>query len=218
MKKMPISILCGIVAIFVTIISYFTIIGNIFTQIICFITLVGVVIAEAVVTILAYLSKGEPRKVAATILTSVMVPISIFFSLVYITNFPKGYGTYLGCYLSAFAVILVISSIIWKFADNRTNDNAELQKAKSNMLELRKLVKCVSLKENARKFKKELDVIEEKLHFSNDAVISEMDINIRQMLIELDDNIDNEGFDSAEQIKKISSEIDRRNVFTKNTI
>ena len=66
--------------------------------------------------------------------------------------------------------------------------------------------------------KKELDEIDEKLHFSNDNVIMEMDANIRQMIIELENNIDNENFNSEEQIKAISSEIDRRNVFAKNII
>ena len=123
MKKMPTSILCGIVAILVTVLLYFTIIGNIFAQIICFITLIGVVLAEIVVTILAYRSQGEPRKVAATVTTSFMIPISILLSIVYIVNFPKGYGSYLGYYFSSFAILLLISAIIWKFANNRKNDN-----------------------------------------------------------------------------------------------
>lgn len=218
MKKVPISILCGIVAILITIISYFVIIGNIFAQIICFITLVGVVIAEAVVTALAYFSNGEPRKVATTIVASFMIPIAIILSVVYITSFPMGYGPYIGLYFSAFAIILAICAIIWKFSDNRKNDNDALQSAKANMLELRKLVKCIMLKPNAEKFKKELDAIDEKLHFSNDAVIMESDANIRQMLIELENNIDNEEFDVEGHIKAISNEIDRRNIFAKNTI
>ena len=97
-------------------------------------------------------------------------------------------------------------------------NNEKLQNAKANMLTLRKLVKCVMMKETAENFKKELDEIDEKLHFSNDNVIMEMDANIRQMIIELENNIDNENFNSEEQIKAISSEIDRRNVFAKNII
>lgn len=218
MKKAPISILCGIAAILVTIISYFVIIGNIFSQIICFITLVGVVITEAIITALAYYSKGEPRKVAATIISSFMIPVSIVLSILYIVKFPKGYGSYLGWYFSAVAIILVIVAIIWKFADNRNDDNAELQNAKENMLELRKLVKCIMLKQNAENLKKELEQIEEKLHFSNDAVIVEADAKIRQMLIELENSIDEKDFNAAEFIHTISSEIDRRNIFAKNTI
>ena len=216
MKKIPVSILCGIIAILVTVVLYFSILGNIFAQIICFITLLGVVIAEAVVTLLAYLSKGEPRKVGATIAVSFMIPISIILSIVYIINFPKGYGSYSGYYFSAFAILLVICAVIWRFADSRSND--ALQNTKANMLELRKLVKCVMLKENAKKYAKELNEIEEKLHFSNDAVIMEMDADIRRMLIELEDGIDNETFNAKEYIDTISNTIDRRNIFAKNTI
>lgn len=218
MKKVPISILCGLVAILVTIILYFVIIGNIFAQSICFITLIGVVVAEMVATALAYFSKGEPRKVAATITASFMVPISIILSIVYIVNFPNGYGKYLGWYFALLAITLVISAIIWRFADNRKEDNEALQNAKANMLGLRKLVKCITLKQNAANFKKELDEIEEKLRFSNDAVIMKTDANIREMLIELENNIDNETFNTAEHIKALLNEIDRRNISAKNTI
>lgn len=218
MKKIPISILCGIIAILVTVISYFVIIENVFAEIICFITLIGVVLAEVAVTALAYFSKGEPRKVSATIAASFMIPIAILLSIIYIVNFPKGYLQYIGYYFSAFSILLVISAIIWRFADNRTTSNEALQNAKANMLGLRKLVKCVMLKQNAEKFANELKEIEEKLHFSNDAVITATDANIRQLLIELENNIDNEDFDAVKHIKTISNEIDHRNIFTKNTI
>lgn len=218
MKKMPVSILCGIVVIFVTIISYFLIVGDIFTQIICFVTLIGVIAAESVVTALAYCSKGEPRKVVATVIASFMIPVSILLSIVYISKSSKGYGSYLGYYFSAFAIILAICAVIWKFADNRKNDDDVLQSAKANITELRKLVKCVMLKQNSKNFKKELYEIEEKLHFSNDAIITESDSHIRQMLIELENNIDNDDFDTAGLIKAITSEIDRRNIYAKSTI
>ena len=126
--------------------------------------------------------------------------------------------SYLGYYFSAFAIILAICAVIWKFADNRKNDDDVLQSAKANITELRKLVKCVMLKQNSKNFKKELYEIEEKLHFSNDAIITESDSHIRQMLIELENNIDNDDFDTAGLIKAITSEIDRRNIYAKSTI
>ncbi len=46
----------------------------------------------------------------------------------------------------------------------------------------------------------------------------EADFKIRQMLTELENNIDNEDFDATEHISAIANEIDRRNVFAKSTI
>lgn len=218
MKKPPISILFGAAAMLLTVILYFTILGNIFAQMICFVTLVGLLVAEATATFMAYLSKGEPRKVGATITICFMVPVAIVLSVVYITNFPNGYGTYLGWYFAAYVVLGVIAAILWNFSGNRESDNAALQSAKANMLNLRKLVKCVMLKPGADKFKKELNAIEEALHFSNDSVITEADARIYQMLIDLDNNIDSEDFDAAAHIAAISNEIARRTIFTKNTI
>ena len=86
------------------------------------------------------------------------------------------------------------------------------------MLELRKIVKCIMLQANSDKFSKELEELEEKLHFSNDAVVCEDDVVIRQMLLDLENGISDESYDAEGQIKAISLKIDRRNVLTKNTI
>ena len=218
MKKTPVSLICGIASILVTIILYLAILGNVFAQIICFITLIGVVIAEAIVTFLAYFCNGEPRKVGATIFAGLMIPVSITLSVVYILNFPRGYALYLAYYVAALVVILGITLIIWNFSGNRSAENAVLQNAKNNMIGLRKLVKCALAKTTAPQVKKDLEKIEEKLHFSNDAVITDVDSNIRRLLIELDNNIANEGYNPQPIMDEIAKEIDRRNIMTKPTV
>ena len=218
MKKVPISILCGAAVILVTIIMYFVILENIFAQIICFITLVGVLLSEVVVTLLAYFSKGEPRKVGAVVAASFMIPISIILSIVYIVNFPNGYGSYAGWYFSLLVVTLLIAAIVWKFSNNRVDDDAQLQNAKSNMIELRKLVKCILIKNCAFKYKKELEKIEDKLHYSNDSVITPLDESIRNKLLNLANNIENEDYDAQYAINEISEQIDSRNIFSKKTV
>lgn len=215
MKKISNSITCGLAAILATIILYFIVLGNIFAQMICFITLLGVIVAECAVVVMAYFSKGEPRKIAATAVVSLMIPIAIILSIVYIVDFPEKYGSYVGCYFLSFALIAAISSVIWNFANNRKKDNYSLQNAKDNMLYMRKLVKCIMLKSSASDYKRELNEIEEKLHYSNDAVIVEMDANIRKMLVDLENSIDDEGFDTKEAIKAIANEIERRNLFAR---
>ena len=218
MKKMPISLLCGLGAMLVTTILYFVILGNIFAEIICFITLLGVLFAEAVTTVLAFLAKGNPRKVAAAVVSAIMVPISLILSVVYIVNFPYGYGTYAGWYFACFIVVIILSAILFIFDGRKQTEDVAFQNAKSNMLELRKLVKCVLLEDGAANYKKSLDAMEEKLHFSNDNVIVEEDAHIRSMLIELKDNIANPEFDSAALIEKIMKAIDTRNILSGRTV
>lgn len=215
MKKIPYSILCGLISILVTILLYFLIIGNIFLEVICLITLLGVVFAEIITTLLAFFSKAEPRKVAATGLSALMIPVSVILSGVYILNFPEGYASYLKIYFIVYAVILTISAIIWKFTSHKNDEKAAFQNAKNNMLQLRNLVKCIMLEANAEKYKKELTELEEKFRFSNDAVITPADANIKNMLLTLKNNINDENFDIAAQISTISKEADLRNIYTK---
>ena len=212
MKKIPFSILCGLAAVLVTIILYFTILGNIFVQAICLITLLGVLLAEVVVTFLAYRSKGIPGKVAATMVSAAMIPFSVAISVVYIVNFPFGYGSYLGYYFAVFAILLTISAIIWKFADGIQEKNDTFQNAKQNMLDMRKIVKSIMADPNAEKYGKELSALEEKLHFSNDAVIAAADSEISDMLTNLKNNIGKENFDAASCIADIVKKIDLRNI------
>ncbi|MBQ4560955.1 MAG: hypothetical protein IJA55_01330 [Clostridia bacterium] len=212
MKKIPASILFGAAAVLATVILYFVILGNVFSEIICFITLMGVVFAEIVTTALAYFSKGEPRKVASAVAVSLMVPISLILSVVYIVNFPEGYGTYAGLYFVALIILSVIAAVIWNFSNNRIEENNNFQNAKANMLNMRNMVKRIMLEPNAQGFKKELSDIEEKLHYSNDSVIKDADAMIFNMLVVLQNNINTEGFDVAAQIKAIAKEVDIRNI------
>ena len=216
MKKLPISIIGGLVSILVTVILYFTIIGNIFAEMICFVTLLGVILAEGVVTYLACKSKGDPRKFAAANIFAVMVPVAIVLSIVYIANFPEGYGSYLGWYFAIFAIIGLVAVIIGNYGNSPEKEN--LRKAKENMLYARKLVKCILLEANAEKYKKELNAIEEKLHFSNDAVITRDDADIQNMLKELQENISDEDFDAKALIEAIDKKIDTRNILAKRTV
>lgn len=212
------SLIGGIASIVITVILYFVVLGDSLLEAMCLITLGGVLLAEGVAACLFYMSKGDPRKLSVAVSSVIMVPIAIVLSVVYIAAFPEGYALYLALYAVAFIAILTVGSFLWKFSDKRKQEDNILQGAKSNMLEMRKLVKCVMVKPSAQKYKKELSAIEEKLHFSNDCVVTEKDDEIRQMLIYLDNNIDNAQFDTEEYIKMIAVEIDRRNIFAKSTV
>lgn len=116
MKKFPISLLCGAATIIVTILLYFVILNSIVWEAIHFITLVGVVIAEAITTAYAFLSKGDPRRVAATVVSALTVPMAILLSVVYIVSFPTGYVTYACLYLVGLIIANVISLILCRFS------------------------------------------------------------------------------------------------------
>ena len=218
MKKAPISLLCGITAIIVTIILYFTILGNVFLEAIYLITLFAIIISESITTAFAYFSNGQPRKVAAAIVSAFLIPYSIILSVVYIVNFPEGYGKYLGLYTIALFIVLLISIIIFRFDEKKTEEDKEFQNAKNNMLMMRKMVKIIMLDSASENFKKELNDIEEKLHFMNDSVISLEDEKIYNALVELKDNIENQEYDKKAAINRINKIIDERKILTARNV
>ncbi len=218
MKKTPVSILCGIAAILLTVILYFVILGNAFVEVICFLTLIGVVFAEIVTTALACFAKDNPRRVAAAGMSALMIPVAIILSIVYIINFPYGYSTYLAWYFAAYIVIGIISVIILNFDSKRGAQNQMLQDAKNNILNMRKIVKLIMAIPGTEQYREKLNEIEEKLHFSNDSVISEYDEKISAMLTELKQNITTPEYDVVKAMTDICLVIDERNILINNNI
>ena len=215
MKKMPISLFCGGIAILVTILLYVLILGNAFLEAICLITLFGLILAEAVTALFAYLSKGNPRKVAAAVVSGAMIPVAAIMSVTYIIS---GFdiGKYVLWYLVLALIIYALAIVLTVFDSKKQAETAELQDAKASMLSLRKLVKCIMLEPAAEPYKKLLSDLEEQLHFSNDAVVVPQDATISDMLIDLQTNISVPGYDVEGAIAAISRTIKVRNIMASN--
>lgn len=218
MKKFPVSLLCGIAVIVATIILYFTILGNVVLEAIHFIALVAIVLAETVTTIYSLLVKGSPRKLAAVGLTALLVPFAVVLSIVYIINFPRGYGAYLGWYFAASIIVHAIALILVVFDSRKTHEDEQLQKAKSNMLYLRKLVKCIMIEDAAKSYEKRLYAIEEKLRFGNDCVIAPDDEELSGLLLELQQNIGEKDFDAEGTLTRIEKMVQRRTITFSRTV
>lgn len=218
MKKLPISLVCGFSAMLITILMYVLLLRNVFLQGICLITLFGVLLAEFLTTGLAYLSKGHPRRVASAIVSSFLIPYAVILSVVYIVNFPEGYGTYLGWYFVGLLIVGVISVILFAFNDKKAAENEVLQNAKENMLSLRKLVKCVMANPAADPYQKALYAIEEKLHFTNDSVIAPQDAVIESLLVDLLNQISNPETDVEAMLTNINQVIDTRTIMNNRNV
>jgi len=212
MKKFPAVLVCGIAVMLLTVVLYFTVLGNILLTAIHFIALLAILLAEAVTTLYAWSAKGSPRKVAAAVLTGFMIPYAVILSVVYIVNFPAGYGTYIGWYLAGTLLVNVIAFLLIRFDAGKNSENDRLQAAKNNMLGLRKIVMCILADPAAQAYEAQLRALEEKLHFSKDSVIVAADEDIRQQLLQLQENIGNAAFDAPQMLEQIEKAIDARNI------
>lgn len=214
MKKFSAVLLSGLAVMLLTIVLYFTILGNILLTAIHFISLIAILLAEAVTTAYTYFAKGSPRRIAAATVSGIMIPFSVILSVVYIVNFPEGYGTYIGWYCAGTLVVNLLGFILIRVDSNKSDENAALQDAKRNMLNLRKLVMCVLADPAAKPYEDKLRSLEEKLHFSNDCVITAEDENIGLLLVQLQENIADPEFDCEQMLQKIEKAIDRRKIMT----
>ncbi len=218
MKKFPLSIFVGILLILITVILYFVFFGNIFVKTMCLVSMIGVVLAEITTTVLAFSSKGDPRRVVATVISAAMVPIALTLSLVYTLLFPLSFGKYVAFYFVSYLAIGIIVGILWIFQAKRAGQDASLQDAKGQMLKLRKLVMCIMADPAAEPYKKQLRMLEEKLHFSNDGVVVAQDAEILHLLFELQDNISDPEFDVPAHLEKLNKTVDVRTIMASRTV
>ncbi len=217
MKKVPISLLCGVAAIIITILLYFAVLTNVVLQVIHFISLVGIVTSEVITIGFAYFSKGCPRKVGAAIVSGLSIPIAAILSVVYIVSFPTGYFSYICWYLAVLISVNLMAVILYNFDSKKDAESVAFQEAKLSMLNMRKIVKLI-IYDAAPELKIDLNELEEKLHYSNDSVIAAQDSTIYGMLVELRENIQNSEYDSKSSIIKISKAIDERNIICNRNI
>ena len=218
MKKFPISLLCGIGAVLITILAYFLILQDTFAEVICLVTLLCVILSEIITTAFAYFANGKPRRVTAVVVSAAMIPFSIVLSIIYIINFPEGYLTYLGIYTIALIIVNIFAFILFGFDSQKEAENDNLQAAKSNFMNMRKMVMVIMSDPAAKPYEKSLVALEEKLHFSNDNVITMQDTKISGMLSILQGNISNPDFDVPSYIADINREIDTRNIMTSRNV
>ena len=212
MKKSMIVPLLGLGVIVATVITYVIMFGITLWGAIHFVTLLAVILAEAVTTGYAFFAKGSPRKVGAAIVSGMMIPLSIILSFLYIFNFPTGYGAYLGWYFLATIVVNGICLILVFFDSQKVKENDCLQEAKANMLQLRKLVKCVGLLPNAAPYSARLRALEEKLHFSNDSIIRPEDTQIQALLLQLQEKLSENSADCEELLEQLELLVSQRNI------
>lgn len=115
MKKIPAALVCGLAAMLVTVVSYFTILGSFVLEIIHFVTLAAILLAEAVTILYVWAAKGSPRVIAAAVVTGLMIPFAVILSVVYVISFPTGYATYIGWFLGGEIAVNVIAFILMWF-------------------------------------------------------------------------------------------------------
>ena len=212
MKKAPISLLLGLSGIVITVILYFLILRNSLAEVICLISLFCVILAELFTTGLAYFSNCSPRKTASVFVSALMIPFAVILSIVYIVNFPEGYVNYILIYILGLIIINAIAIVLFTFDASRNRENATVQNNKNSMLYLRNTIKCIMADPAAKNYLKELNAIEEMLHFTNDSIIAEQDAIILASINTIKQNISNPNFNTIEALSNLKVIINERNI------
>lgn len=215
MKKSPIVLVCGLAAILLTVILFLIIAGNPFETTMSAICLSAIVLSEGITTAYLWCINGNPRKLAAAVVSFVMIPYSVILSVLYLANCSERYDTFIGWYCAVAIVVNVLCLILIGFDSKKSGADTRVQEAKTNMNELRKILKCILADPGAQAYVEQLKVLEEKLDYSRDYVVTTEDARIRMMLLQLQERISDPNFDGKPMIQQIQKSIDTRNIMAK---
>lgn len=215
MKKSPVVLICGLAAILLTVVLFLIIVGNPFDATMSVLALAAILLAEVISTAYIWCIKGSPRKLAAAVVSCVMTPYAVILSAIYLADCSERYDTFVGWYCVGTIVVNAICLILASFDSRKTGEDNRIQNAKGSMNDLRKIVKCILVDPAAQAYSAQLAVLEEKLEYSRDYVITAEDERIRMMLLQLQERIADPNFDSKQMIAQIEKAIDKRNIMAK---
>ena len=215
MKKLLTGVVGGVLMIIVTLLFSVIILKDAELEAMHFVALGGIIFAELCWTGIVYYARNNPRRMAATGTSIITVVFSILLAIIYINAFSDAFLTYFCWYFIGVIVLNAVAIALFIFDAKRTSESKELANAKENILNMRKVVKLIMTIPAAADYEKELEALEDKLHFSNDSIVCESDSAIMNMLLGLKTNIGTPGFDTNTAIENINSAIDRINILGK---
>jgi len=220
MKKIPGSLIAGLALIAVTLLLFFTFtaIADTTLEAIHILGLCFILLSEGITTAYACFSKESPRRKAAVLVSAVMIPGSCFMTFIYSTLFPDSITTFVLLHCVGLIITNLFAYYLMSFDIARGHEDKQLQDAKGNMLMLRKMVKCVMADPAAAPYEARLMALEEELHFSNDSVITASDATIRQMLLQLQQNIADPTYDVDAQITQIEKAVQTRKILASTNL
>lgn len=220
MKKPLGALIAGLALIAVTLLLFFTIatIADTTLETIHILGLSFILLSEVITMLYGAFAKDSPRRKAAVLVSSAMIPGSVFMTFIYSVLFPDSITVFVLLHCIGFIVCNLFAYYLMSFDVARGKEDKQVQDAKGNMLMLRKMVKVVMADPAAAPYEARLMALEEELHFSNDSVITASDNTIRQMLLMLQQNIADPTYDVEGQITRIEKAVQTRKILASTNL
>lgn len=218
MKKIPAALIVGLAVIAVTLLLFFAILSESSIETMHILGICAIVLAEAVSTAYACFAKGNPRRVAAVVISAITIPVAVYMTVLFCANFYDKYLVFVLLFCVALIAANAVAYLLLNFDSAAKKENQELQDAKGNMMMLRKLVKCVMADPAAAPYEARLMALEDDLRFSGDNVIASNDGSIRQMLLQLQEGIADPAFETEAHLEKLEKAVQMRKILASKTI
>ena len=218
MKNRNIVILCGALVMLTTGVIYLLSCGSLFKAPICWLALIFTLLSELLTTSAFALSKGDPRRVGGAIACLIHTVVTLILSVLFI-NLPLLFlmlKTFVAVNITTFAAAIIVTIILFNFAENKNAERSRLAGAKKSILRCRAVVQSMINSEAGRKYASQLKNLDEDLRFMDDGVTDLLDDQILSQLESLSAKYSSEDFPVEDTIARIRDTIRQRNFLVKN--
>lgn len=211
-KVRNIGIVCGLLAIFTTILFYLMTFHSILTLPIRWVSLLFLLAAEIIGTVKAYSFRRSILGVANLTTSLIHLGYVIVTSVVFLRIFPVLLVRYILMNVVALCVLTVTDVALLYGGEHIEASNRKMEKAKNGMGLVREKAESMRIEYGDTEFGKELEGVVEALRYSDDTVLTEDEVEILQRLDRVDRMIENREAGVHEELRRIRNAIDLRSV------
>lgn len=211
-KVRNIGIVCGLLAVFTTILFYLLTFHSILTLPIRWVSLLFLLAAEIIGTVKAYSFRRSILGVANMTTSLIHLGYVIVTSVVFLRIFPVLLVRYILVNVVALCVLTVADVALLYGGEHIEASNRKMEKAKKGMGLVREKAESMRIEYGDTEFGKELDGVVEALRYSDDTVLTEDEVEILQRLDRVDRMIENREAGVHEELRRIRNAIDLRSV------
>lgn len=211
-KIRNVGIICGLLAIFTTVLFYLLSFHSLWPLPIRWVSLLFLLVAEIAGTVKAYFFHRSIFGVANLTTSLIHVGFVIATSVIFVRILPLLWVRYILLNVLALCVLVVADIGLLYSGEHVEQANRKLDKAKSGMQLILEKAESMRLEYADTEYGNELAEVAEALRYSDDAVLTKDEVEILQRLDDVDRMIEKREAGVHEEIRRIRSAIELRSV------
>lgn len=210
------ALVCGLIAIFATIITYVLIFDNIFKVTMQWLTLMFLLIAEVIAMIKLILLKKNIITVSSLFTSVVHFAVTLFLSILFVAFFKEAVKTIVLLNILLFCALAIVDIVFLHLGKSLFAGDKKLAQSQAVMDACYSKAQNLIVIYNESEYKNDLVAIAELIKYSDNSELTNDEVTIMTKLDELEEQLKTSGQNIRELIAEIKNLINQRTIKMKS--